>query len=148
MSYSIDQLKHKLRELKKLEAKVRFKGQPQGQNRRLVWDAFFSTKAEDKTSVKYPIARLLNLDHQQMKEVFEEYFYRIYFQSYQENGLTTADVYDPQLLALLGLPPYAGAKELKSRFRELAKKYHPDHGGADAQFIELMNVYEKLTGDS
>ncbi|HZS05189.1 MAG TPA: J domain-containing protein [Blastocatellia bacterium] len=148
MNYSADQLKHKLRELKKLEIRVRFKGQPAGQNRRLVWDAFFSTKAEDQASVKYPLARLLGLDHHGMKEVFEEYFYRIYFQSWQESGLTTADVHNPELLSLLGLPPYAEAREIKSRFRELAKKYHPDLGGDSDRFIELMSIYERLTKDS
>jgi DnaJ-domain-containing protein 1 len=148
MNHSADQLKRKLRELKKLEIKVRFKGQLLSQNRRLIWDAFFSTKAEDQASVKYPIARLLGLDHQGMKEVFEEYFYRIYFQSWQESGLTTADVYNPELLSLLGLPPYAEAREIKSRFRELAKKYHPDLGGDSDRFIELMSIYERLTKDS
>jgi curved DNA-binding protein CbpA len=31
------------------------------------------------------------------------------------------------LLSLLGLPP-VGLHEAKQRFRELAKRYHPDHG--------------------
>ena len=148
MDRSVDQLKRKLRELKKLEIKVRFKNLAPAQNRRLIWDAFFSTKAEDDTSIKYPINKLLRLDHQRLKEIFEEYFYRIYFQSYRENGLTTSDIYDPQLLSLLGLPAYAGAREVKSRFRELAKKYHPDHGGDSAQFIELMEIYERLTDET
>src|SRR5205807_9038903 len=59
----------------------------------------------------------------------------------------TADLYDPALLSLLGLPAYASAQELKSRFRELAKRYHPDCGGDSEKFIELMDVYEKLTGE-
>jgi DnaJ domain len=148
MNRSVDQLKRKLRELKKLEIKVRFKGQPQSPNCQLIWDTFFSTKAEEDPSVKHPLGRLLRLDHQGLKEVFEEYFYWVYFQIYRENGLTADEVYDPQLLSLLGLPPYAGAKVIKSRFRELAKRYHPDRGGDSAKFIELMNIYERLTEDT
>jgi DnaJ domain len=148
MNRSVDQLKRKLRELKKLEIKVRFKGRPESPIRQLIWDTFFSTKAEGDPSVKYPMGRLLGLDHQGLKEVFEEYFYSVYFQSYQENGFTADEIYDPQLLSLLGLPPYAGAKEIKSRFRELAKRYHPDRGGDSAKFIELMSIYESLTEDT
>lgn len=144
MDLSADQLKRKLRQLKKLELKIRFKGQP-APEQRLVWDAFFSTKARDDGSVKYPLQRLLQLDRQELRAVFEEYFYRVYFQNYQDHGLTHADVYDPQLLSLLGLPPYAGIEEIKHRFRELAKRYHPDHGGDSDKFIELVNIYERLT---
>jgi hypothetical protein len=49
--------------------KVRFKSPPQGQNRRLIWDTFFSTKAEAGVSVKYPISELLDLDHRGLKGV-------------------------------------------------------------------------------
>jgi len=60
------------------------------------------------------------------------------FQNYKENGLAMADVYDPQLLSLLGLSPYASSQDIKRRYRELAKKYHPDHGGDAEKFIELL----------
>ena len=58
------------------------------------------------------------------------------------------DVYDPQLLALLGLPPYAGIAEIKQRFRALAKQYHPDYGGDAERFIELVGVYERLKDET
>lgn len=47
----------------------------------------------------------------------------------------------------MGLPPDATTGTIKSKFRELAKKYHPDLGGDSGKFIELMNTYRKLIGD-
>lgn len=136
-------LKRKLRDLKQVELSIRFKDRPMPASPKLVWDVLFSTNA--KANVKYPLPQLEKLERDDLKTIFEEYFYRVYFQRYQENGLRQADVYDPQLLSLLGLPPYAGGDDIKKRFRELAKKYHPDLGGDSEKFIELMNVYEKLT---
>ena len=143
MPYADDQLKRKLRQLKKLELRIRFKDQPITGAQKLVWDVFFSTKVDD-SSVKYPLPSLLKLNREEFKAVVEEYFYRLYFQNFQENGLEAADAYDPQLLSLLGLPAYAGMTEIKARFRELAKRYHPDHGGDSEKFIELMEIYERL----
>jgi hypothetical protein len=144
MERSIARLKHKLRQLKRLEIKIRFRGSPVPPGRTLVWDEFFSTKAEQDPGVKYPLDLLLQMGREERKEVFGEYFYRVYFQYCGEHGLTLADVYDPGLLSLLGLPPTAGLQEIKKRFRELAKKYHPDLGGDSAQFIELVEIYERL----
>src|SRR5262249_19188619 len=114
----------------------------------LVWNVFFSTKAIDPAAVKYPLRSLLEMEHQQLKAVFDEYFFGVYYQHYQEQGLTHADVYDPQLLALLGLPAHAGSVEIKQRFRTLAKQYHPDHGGDSEQFIKLVDLYERLTHEN
>jgi len=143
MQRSVEWLKHTLRQLKKLEIMIRFGDCSPSGNQRLVWDVFFSTK-EDNVSVKYPLQHLLELDRQGIKQVVEEYFYRIYIQNYQDKGLTAADVYDPKLLSLLGLPAYAGSQDIKKRFRELAKKYHPDRGGDSSKFIELVEIYERL----
>ncbi len=137
-------LKRKLRDLKKLELSIRFKDRPLPQDVKLVWDVFFSTGSRAQTGVKHSLSQLEKLEREDLKTVFEEYFYRVYYQRYQENGLRQADVYDPQLLSLLGLPPYAGGDDIKKRFRELAKKYHPDLGGDSDKFIELMNAYEQL----
>ena len=54
--------------------------------------------------------------------------------------------YPPQTLALLDLPYDSGYADIKKRFRELAKKYHPDTGGDADKFIELMRAYEALAG--
>jgi hypothetical protein len=144
MRYSADQLKRKLRQLKKLEIAIRFKDRPTTDAPKLIWDVFFSTTAKNDTPVKYPFPQLLTMSREELKAVIEEYFYRLYFQNFQENGLSAADVYDSQLLSLLGLPPYAGMLEIKQRYRELAKRYHPDHGGDSEKFIELVEIYERL----
>jgi curved DNA-binding protein CbpA len=36
-------------------------------------------------------------------------------------------------------------EDIKRRFRELALKYHPDRGGDSEKFIEILDVYKKLT---
>jgi hypothetical protein len=145
MERSIAQLKHKLRQMKRLEIKIRFRGSPVPPGRTLVWDEFFSTKAERDLGVRYPLDLLLKMGREERKEVFGEFFYWVYFQNFREHGLTPADVYDPALLSLLDLPPYAGIQDIKQRFRELAKRYHPDLGGDSGQFIELVEIYERLT---
>ena len=147
MGRSTDQLKRKLRQLKKIEVSIRFKDRPAPENRKLLWDMFFSTRTENDASVKYSLSCLLKMGREELKGVFEEYFYRLYFQNYKENGLAMADVHDPQLLSLLGLPPHAGLQDIKKQFRELAKRHHPDHGGDSAKFIELVEIYEQLKGE-
>lgn len=44
----------------------------------------------------------------------------------------------------MGLPFDADVTAIKKKFRELAKKYHPDTGGDSTKFIELMENYKKL----
>jgi hypothetical protein len=145
MEPSTDALKRRLRQYKKRELAIRFKDRPMPENPELVWDTFFSTKSEHAPNVKYPLHQLSQMSPAELQQVFEEYFYRVYFQNYKENGLTAGDIHAPQLLALLGLPPYAGLQDIKKRYRELAKRHHPDHGGDSQKFIELLEVYEKLT---
>ena len=53
-------------------------------------------------------------------------------------------------LEILGLGPHASDDEIKSAFRELSKKYHPDlNKAADAhdKFIEVKEAYEYLTDE-
>jgi len=141
----IADLKRKLRQLKKLEARIRFQNNRPLQN--YIWNEYFSTKDENDGSVKYSMRRLSAMDHEKLKEVFDEYFYHVYFQFYKENGFVLTDVYDTGLLSNLGLPPDASIDAIKKRFRELAKKYHPDLGGETSKFIELLNTYKKLIGE-
>jgi hypothetical protein len=143
MPYAIPLMKYKLRQLRKLEQTIRFKGQSNESTHKLVWDVFFSTKTGD-SNVKYPLLKLVAMSEAEYKGVIEEFFFRLYFQSYREDGLSIGDVHEPQLLALLGLPPYAGVHEVKKRFRELAMRYHPDHGGDAEKFMELMDTYAQI----
>ena len=144
MPLTVAQLKRKLRRLKQLELTVRFGRQPAPAHPTLLWESFFSTKAADPPSVQYPLSRLLPLEHQELKAVCDEFCCRLYSQIYQDHGRTHVDAYDPQVLALLGLPPYAGIAQITQRFRALAQQYHPDHGGTHEQFIELVSLYERL----
>jgi hypothetical protein len=144
-----DQLKRKLKDLKQVEIAIRFKHSGMREGTRLVWNEFFSVKSKPRRaatapSVRYPLDELLKMDHEQLKQVFADYFCFVYFQYYKENGLTLENGYNPQLLSLMGLPPTAGSDDIKKRFRELAKKYHPDVGGDSRLFIELVDVYNQL----
>ncbi len=145
MPYAYPLLKHKLRQLRKLEQTIRFKDVSVDSEQELVWDVFFSNKPGNN-HVKYPLQRLVAMSESEYKGVIEEFFFRIYFQSYKENGLSIGDVYEPQLLDLLGLPPYAGLQDVKKRFRELAMRFHPDRGGDAEKFMELMDTYMQITG--
>jgi hypothetical protein len=136
------ELKRKLRQLKKLEAHIRLKEPEQ-----YLWSDYFSTKDENDGSVKYNLKRLLKMSREELKEVFDEYFYHVYFQYYKENGIPAEGVYDTSLLSGWGLSPDASADEIKSKFRELAKKYHPDLGGSNSAFIQLVETYQKLMND-
>jgi len=48
---------------------------------------------------------------------------------------------------ILGIGPDSGPDEIKSAFRRLAKKYHPDiTGGADEKFRRILLAYQQLNG--
>lgn len=46
---------------------------------------------------------------------------------------------------VLGVSKNASDKEIKSAFRKLAQKYHPDRGGDEAKFKEISEAYETLS---
>lgn len=141
---NVDELKRKLRELKKVEDRIRFGLYTTAVKKKYVWDEYFSTKSINDLTVKYPIWKLLKLDKQALKEVFEEYFYSIYFQKYKDEGLSFDEIQDPSILSYFGLAPGASIDEIKNKFRELAKKYHPDHGGSNEKMAEVLEQYHKL----
>lgn len=143
----ITELKRKLRQLKKLEGIIRFANTKLSGHEQYVWNEYFSLKDEKNAPVKYNLYCLLNMDHPELRAVFDEYFYEIYFWFYKENGIAFNGIYDTKLLSRLGLPPASSTVDIKHRFRELAKKYHPDLGGESGKFIELMDTYRKLMDD-
>lgn len=141
----LDELKKKLRSLKKLETTIRFGNRTLTGREQFIWDKFFSTKKDNDASVRYSMKQLLAMDKENIKEVFNEFFYHVYFKYYSENGITLNDLFDPNLLSMLGLSQGATMEDIKKRFRELALKYHPDRGGDNERFIEILDAYKKLT---
>lgn len=139
-----EELKRRLRQLKTLEEKLRFGGhRPAGA--RLVWDSFFDLHETYRGHAKYSLGQLAAMGRDAYKAAVDEYFAYIYYEIYKDTGFEGAgSCYDPALLAKLGLPPDAGAGEIKHRFRVLAKQYHPDTGGDAGKFIELMETYRRL----
>ena len=142
----IDILKSKLRQLKKVEKRIRFSDAyfEEKHINKLVWDSFFCTKDINEKNVRYCISRLMEMEKAEIKTVIDEYFFYIYYQLYKETGLSFKNVRDPDMLKLLGLDPYSSISDIKKRFRELAKIYHPDLGGEREKMIELLDVYNQL----
>ena len=80
----------------------------------------------------------------EFKDVISEYFYYVYFSCYKENELQDYSIIDTEILMQLGLPIYADDVEIKRKFREFAKTYHPDNGGDSSKFIEIMEKYKNF----
>jgi len=141
----VSNLKRKIRKLKKLETIIRFSSEKRTKAF-LVWDDFFDLHEEPKGKAKYTLNVLAAMSHEEYRSVIDEYFALVYYELYKEDEITIVKTYDPAILAQLNLPFNADEKDIKRRFRELVKEYHPDIGGKSENFIELMKVYEKLLG--
>ncbi|AZH25081.1 J domain-containing protein [Haloplanus aerogenes] len=57
-----------------------------------------------------------------------------------ENGVTSSTRIGTAF-ARLGLPPTAGADEVKRAYRRQVKNVHPDHGGDSESFKRLQDAY-------
>lgn len=164
-----DDIKRKLRELKKLEIRVRFPGHglhninmtpnnintnkrynnigstsKEAKGNDLVWNQFFDLKDEGSKKVKYSMNRLSSMTKEEFKEVVSEYFYHVYYWYSKENGITDPSNIDTEILTYLGLSINTDYDEIKRKFRELAKIYHPDNGGDSAKFMEIMEKYKDI----
>lgn len=145
--YLYDEIKRKIRKLKKLELKIRFGDESLSGSPRpsvAVWDELFDLHAGNGKKAKYTLEMLASMSKEEYADVLTEFFFRVYDQFYKENGIQGVGLHDPEKLAQLGLPYDADMNAIKSRFRELAKEYHPDHGGDSEKFIELMKIYKGL----
>ena len=49
-----------------------------------------------------------------------------------------------QALSVLGLPLHATPEQIKRRYRQLAKRYHPDRGGDQREMQKIIQAYEFL----
>ena len=136
-------LKRRLRKLKHFEIRLRKQNNMQSDTA-LVWDKFFDLNKIPKNKALYTLEKLAEMSREEYKATVDAFFARIYYELYIYKGFINDNIYDPELLAQLGLPPLADEAAVKKRFRELAKKYHPDSGGDPEKFIELMKVYREL----
>lgn len=51
----------------------------------------------------------------------------------------------PAWCKVLGLPPDATPAEIKSKYRQLALKHHPDKGGDAATFNKINEAYKQAS---
>lgn len=150
------EIKRKIRNLKKVELKIRFHVENFSESYsrlemlskrraiKLVWDDFFDLHENSSRPVRFPLKKLLNSDRDELKNIISEFYYGVFYQFYKDNGILDMSFYDPDILSQLGLPYDADSNAIKKRFRELAKLYHPDTGGDGAKFIELIEQFEAL----
>ncbi len=134
-------LKRKLRQLKRLELRVRFGGAANG-HPCLVWDSFFSTSKT--TPGRFTLEQLVSMTEQEKKDIYAQFVYAVYYQQYRASGILADGIFDPLQLAEMGLPPDADQVSIHKRFRELAKRMHPDLGGSNEDMVRLLEQYNKL----
>ena len=150
-----DEIKRKIRKLKKAEIKIRFEQPCFAVNRAmqdrlrqsgLIWDQFFDLggSGKRKKPARYTLAELATMGKEDFREVISAFFWQVYYQFYRDNGIMNTHLYDPEVLSQLGLPYNADEQTVKKRFRELAKRFHPDAGGDSDRFNQLMETYRRL----
>jgi hypothetical protein len=148
------ELKQKIRKLKRLELKIRYGFSEEFINKNtsadkieklpLVWKDFFDLSSSGINKARYKFNELKQMDKDSIKQVFGEFWFFVYYRMYHANGLNTSNEPEPELLDFLGLPYNADQAAIRRRFRELCKQYHPDEGGDQYKFLELMKVKEKF----
>lgn len=99
---------------------------------------------DGRGKAKYTLEDVATMSKEEYRNIVDEFFFGVYYKYYTENGMTGSYLYNPEILSWMGLPLDSGSEEIKKKFRELAKKYHPDTGGDESRFIELMENYQKL----
>ena len=135
-------IKRNLREMKRLEIKIRFGAQAPSRPP-LIWDMFFDLTGSGRA--KYTLEALKAMSREAYQDVIAEYWSFVYNTFVNENDLQAVN-YDPGVLLKWGLPGDADEAAVKRRFRELAKRFHPDLGGDAEDFIRMMTEYKALAG--
>lgn len=152
----ISEIKRTLRELKIMELMVQYgftyhfiqsnRTTMQNYTKSLIWNDFFNLdKQKNKMSnSRYSLTDLENLDKDSFDQIIGEYWSYVYYSIYKKQGIPAFETINPDLLRYLDLPLNADETQIKKRFRELCKKYHPDAGGSSEKFIELMKIADKI----
>lgn len=150
--YNYDEIKRKLRQLKKLEVKVKTTEQGwhntkpplnENEHKQLIWNKYFDLKDYSSKKIKYSLDILSGMTKDEFKEAINEYLFYVYSYYSGENTFNVHFI-DEEILTHLGLPMYADATEIKRKFRELAKEYHPDNGGDSKKFMELIDKFKNF----
>lgn len=100
-----DDIKRRIRKLKKLELKIRFSNENfvVKPHIRIIWHEFFNLNLSQFGKGKYSIDWLASLNKEEYKKVIHEFFFKVYEQYYTENALKQVFVKDTDKLAQLGL---------------------------------------------
>ena len=88
-------------------------------------------------------------DYDSKKNRDYEKYHSSWQDDYEEYGGRGAASGVPDYYSVLGVPPDATAREIKSRYRELAKEVHPDVSGDDSgtDMARVNEAYEVLSDE-
>jgi hypothetical protein len=103
----------------------------------LIWNQYFELKKPYKGKAKYNLDELIKMDKIEFQQVINDYFNSILKNIYKEEVIN-------ELYPIFNLPENSDIDTVKKRFRELAKKMHPDTGGTHEGFIALSQAYENF----
>lgn len=70
---NIDELKQKIRKLKRCEIKIRFSDEPV-QKAPLIWDAFFDLHENPSRNAKYTLHMLATMNREDYRNIIDDYF--------------------------------------------------------------------------
>lgn len=78
-------------------------------------------------------SNLIEMSQQSVEQLLDEFWIKYYAVDKRSDALK-----------LLGLSTQANHKEIKTKFKNLAAKHHPDKGGDADTFIQIRKAYEIL----
>jgi hypothetical protein len=131
-----DELTRKLRDLRRLERRVRGLSSDEPAD---VWRRYFSLA--EGARVRYPFMMMLAFDRTTRERVIREYLFAVWTRTVDPARESDAASADAELLAALGIEGAADPATVRSAFRRLALELHPDAGGDDELMRTLIEQY-------